>query len=137
MSKVTIDRELLERAVKADASVGASSVDLVDGWKAMAQIRAILAHLTQQGEAVEVVVWRSRLIDPPQNNPRCRLDYFQDNAPWVESEPLMTVSQHQRILADMRQQRDKLAGLLNLYRNEVVPDDLDERIDTALSELTP
>lgn len=43
MTDVLIKRELLERAVKADASNGASSVDLVDGWKAMEQIRAILA----------------------------------------------------------------------------------------------
>ena len=42
-TKLLIDRELLERVVKADASNGASSVDLVDGWKAMKQIRAILA----------------------------------------------------------------------------------------------
>lgn len=43
MTDILIKRELLERAVKADASNGASSVDLVDGWKAMKQIRAILA----------------------------------------------------------------------------------------------
>lgn len=54
MTQVLIDRELLERAVKADASRGASSIARVDGWKAMEQIRAILASPTQQGEAVEV-----------------------------------------------------------------------------------
>lgn len=54
MTKVTIDRELLERVVKADASNGASSVDLVDGWKAMRQIRAILAAPRQpEGELPE------------------------------------------------------------------------------------
>lgn len=50
-TKLLIDRELLERVVKADASNGASSVDLVDGWKAMRQIRAILAAPRQpEGE---------------------------------------------------------------------------------------
>lgn len=43
MTNVTISRELLERALKADASIGATSVELVDGWKAMAELRAALA----------------------------------------------------------------------------------------------
>ena len=48
---IPIRRELLERALKADASIGATSVELVDGWKAMAELRAALAAPVQ-GEAV-------------------------------------------------------------------------------------
>lgn len=40
---IPIRRELLERALKADASIGATSIELVDGWKAMAELRAALA----------------------------------------------------------------------------------------------
>ena len=43
LTMVKVSRELLERVVKADASRGASAVDLVDGWKAMQQLRALLA----------------------------------------------------------------------------------------------
>lgn len=50
---VTIRRELLERALKADASIGATSVELVDGWKAMAELRAAIAAPVH-GEAVPV-----------------------------------------------------------------------------------
>lgn len=53
--KLLIERELLERVVKADASNGASSVDLVDGWKAMEQIRAILSAPRQPEGELEVV----------------------------------------------------------------------------------
>ena len=55
-TKLLIDRELLERAVKADASNGASSVDLVDGWKAMEQIRAMLAAAPSAPKADPVKV---------------------------------------------------------------------------------
>ena len=50
-------------------------------------------------EEVEVVAWRSRLIDPPQDNPSWQLDYREDPKPWLENEPLMTVAQHERITA--------------------------------------
>lgn len=43
--------ELLERVCKADASMGASAIQLMDGWVAMAELRAILAQpADQQGE---------------------------------------------------------------------------------------
>lgn len=92
MTQVLIDRELLERAVKADASRGASSIALVDGWKAMEQIRAILAQPTQQSEAVEVAQVVSYLS-------ACADGYDPDAPHPGPPEPLMTVAQHNRILA--------------------------------------
>lgn len=45
--------ELLERVCKADASMGASAIQLMDGWVAMGELRAILAQpADQQGEPV-------------------------------------------------------------------------------------
>lgn len=43
LTMVKVPRELLERVVKADASKGANALQLVDGWSAMQEIRALLA----------------------------------------------------------------------------------------------
>lgn len=48
-----VSRELLERVGKADASMGASALQLMDGWVAMGELRALLAQpADQQGEPV-------------------------------------------------------------------------------------
>ena len=46
---VAVPRELLRCVVGADASMGANAFQLADGWKAMDELRALLA---QQGKAV-------------------------------------------------------------------------------------
>lgn len=43
LTMVKVSRELLERALKADASIGANAIQLADGWNAMAELRALLA----------------------------------------------------------------------------------------------
>ena len=91
MTQVLIDRELLERAVKADASIGASSIALVDGWKAMAQIRTIIAQPAKHGEALEVV----NVVGWLGGNGLHTEESMASGAPF----PIMTVAQHQRILA--------------------------------------
>lgn len=40
---VTMSRELAERLIKGDASKGANALQLADAWKAMGELRAILA----------------------------------------------------------------------------------------------
>lgn len=45
-------RPLLERVCRADASKGASAIDLAEGWKAMEELRAILAQEQAKEEPV-------------------------------------------------------------------------------------
>lgn len=45
---IAVPVELLERVCRADASKGASAIDLVEGWKAMEELRTLLA--TQPAE---------------------------------------------------------------------------------------
>lgn len=47
-SQISVPRELLIRAVQADASIGASAVTLVNGWKAMAELRQIIADTPRE-----------------------------------------------------------------------------------------
>jgi hypothetical protein len=55
MSGVYVSRELLEKALKADASQGASAIELHEGWLAMKVLRALLAQpADQQGEPLVV-----------------------------------------------------------------------------------
>jgi len=109
MAQVLIDRELLERAVKADASRGASSIALVDGWKAMEQIRAILAHPTQQGEAVEVVEVVGYRFFHVDHGYIFRRTHIYEGNPSLEAHSLMTVAQHERILAAATRPADQVA----------------------------
>lgn len=109
MTQVLIDRELLERAVKADASRGASSIALVDGWKAMEQIRAILAHPTQQGEAVEVVEVVGYRFFHVDHGYIFRRTHIYEGNPSLEVHSLMTVAQHERILAAATRPADQVA----------------------------
>lgn len=55
---VMVKRELLQRAVKGDASKGANALQLVDAWKAMDELRAVLAQEAGLGDpfawAVEI-----------------------------------------------------------------------------------
>lgn len=53
-----VPRELLATALKADASIGASAIDLVAGWKAMAELRALLSAPSPAGvDGLEVEAW--------------------------------------------------------------------------------
>lgn len=99
MSKVTIDRELLELSLNGDEQQQA---------KARNKLRSILAHPAQQGEAVEVVGIRISTDGFGS--------YIADSAmgigaamPGEVREPLMTVAQHQRILAAATRPADQVA----------------------------
>ena len=104
MSKVTIDRELLERILPVlDKAAFYKFGDPVTPDSKVAndlrtELLAILAQPTQQGEAVEVVGIRISTDGFGS--------YIADSAmgigaamPGEVHEPLMTVAQHQRILA--------------------------------------
>ena len=86
MPDVLINRELLELSLNGDEQQQA---------KARNKLRTTLA---QQGEAVEVATYRVRLPSEPELG-----HWFDEHAEeepqtcWYE--PLMTVAQHQRILA--------------------------------------
>ena len=43
-------RPTLERVVKADASMGATAVEICEGWKAMDELRALLASHAEGGK---------------------------------------------------------------------------------------
>lgn len=93
MSKVLIDRELLERLLYSNSP---ARFDATEYNAARAELFAILAQPAQQGEVVEVVGY---------------LDAH--DCLWNETThpdrmiPLMTVGQHQHILADVRHQLAK------------------------------
>ena len=102
MTKVTIDRELLERAAWMELDTTTRSIRIQD------ELRAILANPAQQGEAVEVVGIRISTDGFGS--------YIADSAmgigavmPGAVREPLMTVAQHQRILAAATRQADQVA----------------------------
>ena len=107
MTKVTIDRELLERLLYSNSP---ARFDATEYNAARAELFAILANPAQQGEAVEVVGWLG-------GNGLHADRHDATGAPF----PLMTVAQHQRILA-----ATVPAGC------KVVPVELLERVATHL-----
>ena len=120
MTKVTIDRELLERAATMELDTTARSIRIQD------ELRAILAQPAQQGEAVEVrgLQWLDTghyRKKPPQ--------FGYNPHDW---NPLMTVAQHQRILAASVPAGCKVVKveLLKLLHEMV---DLHERHGTVLT----
>ena len=76
------------------ATATAAAQGFRDGQAAVEQAAA-----QDEREAPEVVGWRSRWIDPPQDNPSWQLASQPEQKPWIEEEPLMTVAQHERIVA--------------------------------------
>lgn len=133
MTDVLIDRELLEHMRNFTVMHDSGVAGVLRG-----QIDAILAQPAQQGEAVEVVGWLHRQGHYTEAAVRPLTD--DDEGRGWEQDELMTVAQHQRILADVCQQRDKLAGLLREAAGELRTDrhhGLRPKIDAALSELTP
>ena len=98
--KVTIDRELLGQMRNFTVMHDSGVAGVLRG-----QIDTILANPIQQGEAVEVAQVVSYLS-------ACADGYDPDAPHPRPPEPLMTVAQHQRILANMRQQCDKLTQAL-------------------------
>lgn len=82
-------RPLLERIVKADASIGATSIELMDGWKAMAELRAMLAAAPAQGQQVECQERRAALLKVSRDADKLRAELAALKAQQVgqESEP--------------------------------------------------
>ena len=97
MSKVTIDRELLEHMRNFTVMHDSGVAGVLRG-----QIDAILANPAQQGEAVEVAQVVSYLS-------ACADGYDPDAPHPGPPEPLMTVAQHQRILAAATRPADQVA----------------------------
>ena len=120
MTDVLIKRELLERLLYSSSP---ERFDATEYNAARAELFAILANPTQQGEAVEVVAWRWK-YQIPKEIAGSEWDWsFASH--WStgpkDAEPLMTVAQHQRIMA-----ASVPAGC------EVVPVELLERVATHL-----
>lgn len=132
--KLLIKRELLERVVKADASNGASSVDLVDGWKAMEQIRAILSAPRQpEGEGLEVVAY---MVGRYTTDQRESAETFALHHAGGVTE-LCRLSDHLRAIAELREECGRLREEVeNKYRepskNEVA---LESERDTMRQQL--
>lgn len=107
MSKVTIDRELLADLLSNDRE---------KRIHAERTLYSILAQPAQQGEAVEVVAWRTNR-DEDSTFPRLHKTEQEAKrwvdvcnvAPAITHEPLMTVAQHQRILAAATHPADQVA----------------------------
>ena len=100
MSKVTIDRELLERIRELMHIIGHRQDDYgVEAEYLGSLLKKAIAHPAKQGEVVEVVAW----VNPSDLNLMSRYGYHSCTAKAVKvpcfTEPLMTVAQHQRILA--------------------------------------
>ena len=98
MSEVTIDRELLERAASMELDTAAHSIRTQD------ELRAILANPARQGEAVEVAQVVSYLS-------ACADGYDPDAPHPGPPEPLMTVAQHQRIVAALSAQQSATVAI--------------------------
>ena len=106
------------------------------GWNAcLAQHQRITAAM-----AAEVATWRSSALMLEQANVGLAQLNGKLRAELAELRDRLDVmtqcaDNYSRMFEESSEECDKLAGLLNLYRNEVVPDDLDERIDAALAEV--
>lgn len=93
MSKVTIDRELLERIRELMHIIAHRQDDYgVEAEYIGSLLKKAIAHPTQQGEVVEVAQVVSYLS-------ACADGYDPDAPNPGPPEPLMTVAQHNRILA--------------------------------------
>ena len=92
MAKVLIDRELLERAASMELDTTTRSICIQDELRAILAQPAQPAQPAQQSEAVEVAQVVSYLS-------ACADGYDPDAPHPGPPEPLMTVAQHNRILA--------------------------------------
>lgn len=120
MSKVTIDRELLERIRELLYIIAHRQDDYgVEAEYLGSLLKKVLANPAQQGEAVEVAQVVSYLS-------ACADGYDPDAPHPGPPEPLMTVAQHQRIVA-----ASVPAGC------KVVPVELLERLEHVTRTLVP
>ena len=99
--KVTIDRELLEHMRNFTVMHDSGVAGVLRG-----QIDAILANPAQQGEVVEVVGYRFFHVD---HGYIFRRTHIYEGNPSLEAHSLMTVAQHQRILAAATRPADQVA----------------------------
>ena len=97
----------------------------------------------REREAVEVVAVVKHDSPIPGYTDFMKYESWMDDGLSPGWTQLMTVAQHQRIMADMRQQRENLAELLrevnSAYTTAIHWEDMRAamaQIDTALSELT-
>ena len=97
MTKVTIDRDLLERIRELLYIIGHRQDDYgVEAEYLGGLLKKAIAQPAQQGEAVEVVAWLNTLTGDTTSYAVAVMDWDDESEP-VQS--LMTVAQHQRILA--------------------------------------
>ena len=106
MSKVTIDRELLERLLYSNSP---ARFDATEYNAARAELFAILANPAQQGEAVEVVEVVGYRFFHVDHGYIFRRTHIYEGNPSLEAHSLMTVAQHQRILAAATRPADQVA----------------------------
>ena len=97
MSKVTIDRELLERIRELLDIIGHRQDEYgVEAEYLGSLLKKVLAQPAQQGEVVEVVGYRFFHVD---HGYIFRRTHIYEGNPSLEAHSLMTVAQHERILA--------------------------------------
>lgn len=107
MTKVTIDRELLERANSLLCSYSSTLTDRAVTRRAISEICAILAAPRQQeGEGLEVVAWQDA-ENPLYTTAERRVlhDWVINGYPIVE---LCRLSDHQRAIAELREECERL-----------------------------
>jgi hypothetical protein len=108
-----VPRELLATALKADASIGASAIDLVAGWKAMAQLRALLSAPSPASvDGLEVVAYLAKTVANGRTTTRAALGPVsiaglrysaEDQSATIESdEPLCRLSDAKAIIDGLR-----------------------------------
>ncbi len=145
------DTALMEEAADMiealSASVENHQLHMLGMARERDQLRALLAAQSApagESEAPVVVAWQDA-ENPLYTTAERRVmhEWANNQYPIVE---LMTVAQHNRILAGVHQQRDKLAGLLlglkvsvrdRAAGRAILADDVYKLIDAALSEPAP
>jgi predicted phage-related endonuclease len=67
-SKIEISRDLAKRLIKGDASKGANALQLIDAWKAMEELRALIAAPPELAELQAKLELASRMFDEVENS---------------------------------------------------------------------
>ena len=106
---IPIRRELLERIIEEHAPGYHDCIDLLGYECEWCELRAILAQPAQQCEEVEVVEVVGYRFFHVDHGYIFRRTHIYEGNPSLEAHSLMTVAQHQRILAAATRQADQVA----------------------------
>lgn len=110
MTKVTIDRDLLERIGELMHIIAHRQDDYgVEAEYLGSLLKKAIAHPTQQGEEVEVVEVVGYRFFHVDHGYIFRRTHIYEGNPSLEAHSLMTVAQHERILAAATRPADQVA----------------------------